>query len=712
MEIPPSLWHNPSMLSRAGRQILLLLLAAGAVRLAPAQSSRPGWGSVPYHDAAGTGVTFRVWAPNATSVFVPGDFNGWSQTATPLGKDLTNGVWNGCWSGDVSGATNGQQYKYYLHYPGGNGYLSGNTVWRHDPRARKVVNAGTSAGDNDIIYDPAAFNWTNDVAPTPAQNDLVIYELHIGTFYATNAAASPQGKFTDATNRLDYVKSLGVSAVEVMPISEFPDPASWGYDPVDLFAADNASYGGPDGFKALVKACHARGLAVLLDVVQNHYGQTDLDLWDFDGWSGNGNGGGDYFYQTAPQCCTSWGGRPNYSRPAVCDFIQQNFQMWLGECHVDGFRWDTPDTMRYAGSTYIPEAVTLINNINAFIHTNYTGKFSIAEDVQGVGFDSTWDTSYPGAVTPILASSTDAGRDLNALAGYLAYNVRFGGNAGANRVAFLESHDVVGDLNNGTRLATAIDAATPDSWRARKLSLLGAALTFTAPGVPLLFQGQEMLENQPFSSSRPVDWSKTNTYRGIVNGYRDLIALRRNFDGGTAGLKGDQISFLQIDNSNKLLAYRRWSTSNPTQDVVVVANLTGAARTNVTVPFPRAGNWFVHFNTDATNYSGDFTGLGTNAVVATGANPAAALTLGAYSVQVLSPAPLAPALTVTLANRSKTIAWPVAYAGWTLQSATNLGGNAAGWTAVSPTLYQTNAGVISVTFTPAGANLFYRLQQP
>jgi len=685
-------------------KVLLLAAILWLPGAAAAQSSRSGWGATPYHDAAGTGVTFRVWAPNAASVSVPGQFNSWSTTATPLGKDLTNGVWNGGWSVDVKGVTNGAQYKYYLSHAGTN-------FWKNDPRARKVASSGSSDSDNDLVYDPTAFNWTNDSPVLVPLNDLVIYELHIGTFYNPNSSGSVPGKFTDATNRLDYLKSLGASAVEVLPIAEFPGYQSWGYNPADLFAADNYAYGGPDGFKTFVKACHARGLAVFLDVVHNHYGPMDLELWNFDGWDGGGSGGGIYFYQTSPQCCTSYGPRPNYSRQPVADFIQQNFQMWLEECHVDGFRWDTPGLMMNADSTLIPEAATLITNLNTFIHTNYTGKTSIAEDVMGGGFDTTWDTTYPYVVTPVLTNTVDASRDLSVLTNALAYNQRFGVAADSNRVVFLESHDVVGDLNGGTRLAAAIDPATPDSYRARKLSLLGAALTFTSPGVPMLFQGQEMLENQPFSSSRPVDWTKTSTYGAIVRFYHDLICLRRNWDGGVAGLQGGQISFLRVDNSNKLLAYRRWAADQPARDVVVAANLAAAALTNYALPLPRAGIWYVHFNSDSTNYSSDFSNLGTNQLTATGTSPAAALTIGPYSVMVLSQTPLNPALSITGTNRTGIINWPAAYAAWTLQSAANLAGNPAAWKAVPATQYQTNTPAISVTITQTGAGAFYRLSQ-
>ncbi len=680
----------------------LCCVCAAAGEMALAQSSRPGWGSIPYHDTSGTGVTFRVWAPDATSVFVPGQFNGWSTTATPLGKDLTNGVWNGNWSADVTGASVGQQYKHFINY-------NDSGIWRHDPRARKVVNSGTGSGDNDYIYDPTAFNWTNDAPVAPALNDLVVYELHIGTFYNPNSGSGLQGKFTDATNRLDYVKSLGVSAVELLPVAEFPGPASWGYNPADIFAADNSSYGGPDGLKTFVKACHARGLAVFLDVVHNHYGPTDLDLWDFDGWDGGGSGGGIYFYQTSPQCCTSYGSRPNYSRPQVADFIQQNFQMWLEECHVDGFRWDTPGLMMNAGSTFIPEAATLIANINTFIHTNYAGKISISEDVYNAyGFDSAWDTSYPYSVTPVLTATNDAGRDMAVIANAIQYNVRYGGTAGSARVAFLESHDVVGDLNNGVRLATAIDSNTPGSYRARKLSTLGAAVTFTQPGVPMFFQGQEMLENQQFSTGRPVDWTKTNTYSGIVRLYHDLIRIRRNLDGNVPGLKGDQCSMLAVDNVNKLVAYRRWKTGTTGQDAVVVANFAGVTRSNYSLTFPQAGIWHAQFNSDSTNYSADFGNQGTSTVAAT---PNGGVTIGPYSALVFSQLPFPPRLAISLTNSSLAISWPASFTGWVLDSTPTLTGNPVPWVQVPVAQYQTNATAIFINATPSAGGSFYRLRQ-
>src|SRR5208282_3741194 len=156
---------------------------------------------------------------------------------------------------------------------------------------------------------------------------------------------------------------------------------------------------------------------------------------------------------------------------------------------------------------------------------------------------------------------------MDVIANAIQYNVRYGGTASSARVAFLESHDVVGDLNGGVRLVTSIDPVTPNSYRARKLSTLGAVLTFTAPGIPMVFEGQEMLENQAFDSSLPVDWTKINTYSYIVRFYHDLISVRRDIQGYTPGLEGSECRIYQEDNVNKMLAYRRWASANSSQDV-------------------------------------------------------------------------------------------------------------------------------------------------
>ena len=450
--------------------------------------------------------------------------------------------------------------------------------------------------------------------------------MHIGTF----PSSSSPSRFIAATNKLDYLKSLGINAIEVMPVAEFGNAnSSEGYDPAQPFAVDNVQYGGPDAFKTFVIACHARGLAVLLDVVHNHYGTGDLDMWDFDGFAGTNSqgGGGIYFFQTNVNLqITPYGAtRPNFNSQQVDNYVSNNIVMWLSEYHVDGFRWDDPYTLTHDNAgNYIPNAGNLLNGINNMTHANYPGKISIAEDVIDTwGFDSSWDTGYPSYFTPVLTNTVDANRNMNLVTYAIQNDISYSGfAAGFGRVVYLESHDVVYGPNGGERLVTAIASNAPSSYRARKLSTLGATVTLTAPGVPMIYQGQEMLESNAFYSYTPLDWTKTNTYSGIVQLYRDLITARRDLKGYTPGLEGDQCSVLWSDNTSKLVAFHRWKSGTTNQDAVVIANFANVNYNNgYNLNFPYAGTWYVHFNTDSTNYSSDFGNNGSTVVTASG-NPA------------------------------------------------------------------------------------------
>jgi 1,4-alpha-glucan branching enzyme len=509
--------------------------------------------------------------------------------------------------------------------------INGVTPWKRDPRNRK-----TSEG-NSAIYDPSAFSWVGDSFSPPALKDAVIYELHVGTFYDPNPFDSSPGTFWNAINKLDYLKGLGINVIEVMPAAEFPGESSWGYNPSDPFAVENLGYGGPDAFKTFVKACHQRGVAVLLDTVHNHYGPTDLDLYEFDFWSGGGNGGGIYFYQADGFCCTDFGRRPNYSRTQVRSYIQDNFRMWLDEYHLDGFRWDTPYVMmHYNGDVYIPEAESLIENVNNMINTQYSGKINICEDSGWVpGFQSEWREDFHDGVTSQLTLTDDTQRDMNALSSEIS-----GGGVGLGRVIFTESHDTAGDLNGHTRLPPNIDSADPTSFYARKRSTLGAVLALTSPGVPMLLEGQEMLEERPFGSFNSLDWSKVTSRSGIVQLYNDLVHLRRNLDGVSSGLKGVNVNVTAVDNTNKLIAYRRWDTGAIGDDVVVVANFANVARTGYTISFPKTGTWYVQCNSDWIKYASDYTSFGTRGSVVASGNPATAkIDIARYSALVFSQVP-------------------------------------------------------------------------
>jgi 1,4-alpha-glucan branching enzyme len=585
------------------------LLAAAVKPAFSAASSRPGWGATPYF-TGGTGTTFRVWAPNASSVGVFGTFNAYNTgAAAPL---FSEG--NGVWSVDVTNAVVGYQYKYYIN----------NSLQKQDPRCRRQV----SSTGYCYIYNGTNFNWSGDNFAYLPQNDTVIYELNIGTFNDTNPSDGNPGTFSSAMNRLPYLKQLGVSAVEVMPINEFPGNFSWGYNPSDLFGVESA-FGGPDGFKNFVKACHTNGIGVLVDVVHNHYGPTDLDLWQFDGSyvsQGGTNYGGIYFYQTPGYCCTTWGNtRPNYGTQQVRNFIQDQFTMWLDECHVDGFRWDSPGSMLNSSAGYITDGQTLIQQISSMIHTTYVGKLNIGED-QGwlsgtAGFDSTWYASpFQNYVVSQLTPSSDTARNMGSIDAAVNANHNGYGASGWGNVLFTETHDSAGDLNGGQRVPVQIDAANPTSYFARKRSTLGAAITLTSAGIPMILQGQEMLTTNQFGAdeAEALDWSRTNTFSNIVSLYTDLIRLRRNLDGRSSGLKGWSSSTMWQDNANKLIAYRRWDTGASGDDVVVIANFANTTWPSYNVPnFPKSGTWYTLFNSDSKKYGSDYSDVGPTSIVVT-----------------------------------------------------------------------------------------------
>ena len=563
-----------------------------------AQSSRPGWGATPYAGAGGTGVTFRVWAPNATSIHVFGTFNNWVTNNLPMVKETPAS--NGVWSLDVPAARPGHGYKYSIN----------NQIRRRDPRARQVIHSGEAPA---IIYDANAYQWNTPEFLPPSRDQLVIYEMHIGTF---------GGTFTGAAARLDHVAALGANAVQLMPVAEFAGDHSWGYNPSDPYAVES-TYGGPDGLKAFVDACHERGLAVLLDVVHNHYGPDDLgnSLWAFDGWPG-ASGSGIYFFQDAARSQTKWGPRPDYSRPEVRKYISDNIRMWIDEYRVDGFRWDATLFMRFTTNfTTIAEGEQVLREIGTMMAAEFPEKIHIAEDhvndnlvtyplPAGLGFQSEWYRPFHATLTAHIAS--DEWRDTSVIASMLNYSNH------TARLIYTESHDESGDHNadeGALRFTTEISPGQPFGYLARKKTTLAAALLMTSPGIPMLFQGQEMLENELFSDLLPVDWTKTNTHAGIVRLYTELAGLRRSrYDAGF-GLSGPLVH-TSVTNNGTMLLMRRGVENLPQFDDFVIANLSSNFVEGYWIDFPTNGTWYTHFNSDHASYSPDFGSWGSTEVFA------------------------------------------------------------------------------------------------
>ncbi len=587
----------------------------------------PGMGAV----AHAGGVTFRVWAPHAQRVSVVGSFNGWDGARHPMQADA-----RGIWLGEAAEAKVGDQYKFLLTTE--RGELS-----RIDPYAREV----TGSVGNAIVHDKS-FDWKEDDFQIAKQNEQVIYELHVGTFNDEADDTAP-AQFEGVLARLGHLRRLGVNVIQIMPVGEFAGDRSWGYNPAHIFSVELA-YGGPLAFKRFVKRAHKMGIAVILDVVYNHLGPTDLDLWQFDGWSEN-NRGGIYFYNDE-RAKTPWGEtRPNYGSGEVRQFICDNVLMWLREYHVDGLRFDATQFIRSVDGSRergLPEGWSLLQWINARIDEQCAGRVTIAEDLEneerltarigvgGAGFGAQWDGNFVNPIRQAVIAPKDEQRSLAAVRDALLY--RYNDDA-FRRVIYSESHDAV--ANGRSRVPQEVDQKDPTGWYAQKRSTLAAAMVFTAPGIPMLFQGQEFLEGDSFRDTVPIDWDQNDAFRGIVRLYRDLIGLRLNREGSTRGLSGQYTQVHHLNEERKVIAFHRWEKGGPADDVVVVANFLHEPQDGYVIGFPAPGVWKLRFNSDWQRYSAAFEGHPTADVEAEpgerdGFPCHGTFALGPYSVAIYS----------------------------------------------------------------------------
>jgi 1,4-alpha-glucan branching enzyme len=312
-------------------------------------------------------TTFRVWAPFVDSVAVR--INGGAVVPLIREPGHTDPA-DATWIGTVSGTKAGDQYRYVIR-------LGGATREFNDPRAQQLSGfglpdgfglAGNDGKPKSVLVDN---NFSMPAFTEPAFNSMVIYEMHIGTFSNT---------FTGAVQKLDYLRNLGINAVEVLPITQnplfpdhIPEDHDWGYDPVQFFAV-KSKYGTPNEFKEFVKQCHQRQIAVILDVVYNHLVDNNL-LKEFGGFATPEIPGGIFLYG-GERANTGFGPRPDYGRPQVRQYINENALLLLREYSVDGLRFDDTIDMRTFGPRRLdnPEGAELLREINLISSARNPGR--------------------------------------------------------------------------------------------------------------------------------------------------------------------------------------------------------------------------------------------------------------------------------------------------------------------------------------------------
>lgn len=570
------------------------------------------------------GATFRVWAPNARAVYVTGEFNSRVRDDASL---LTRDD-NGHWFGFIPGVQDRHRYKFYIVGEGREGY-------KRDPYARELETPFPS----DCIVRRSDFPWHETGYRTPDFHNLVIYQLHVGTFF-TPRLPQKGGTALDVASKIPYLADLGVTAIQLLPIQEFSTEFSLGYNGVDYFSpemdfavadADLPAYIGPvnallaakglqpytiadlrgemNQFKALIDLCHIYGLAVILDAVYNHAGgefgeeglyYLDLQREDGGHWNSlyftdRGHAGGLVF---------------DFGKPEVRDFLIQNATFFLSEYRVDGFRYDQVSVIDHDGA---PHGWSFCQDLTATLHHAYPSAFQKAEywgvnplivqsPSHGAGFDASLTDGLRIAIRDVIDSASRPDQrplNMNGLARSLWPE---GFREQWRIVQGPENHDLV-YKNREQRVARLGHPDDPRSWYGRSRARVATGISLTAPGIPMLFMGQEFLEDKQWSDNFQYDANLLLYWAGLDCGdrqmldhlrfTRELLQLRWRYP----ALRGQGFRVIHAHDENRVLAFQRW-VEGEGGDVVVVVHLAPFNRYGYRIGFPGGGVWREVFNSD------------------------------------------------------------------------------------------------------------------
>lgn len=434
--------------------------------------------------ASDNSCLWRVWAPAVRNVDLV-LFQDQGQRA--IHRMIGNA--EGYFTLAMAGIVEGQRYAYLLD----------STAERPDPASRWQPDGVHSPS---AVWNPHNFVWTDHEWHGVPREDLVLYELHVGTF-------THEGTFCAIIERLEQLRDLGVTAIELMPVAQFPGRKNWGYDGTYWYAVQN-SYGGPRELQQLVDACHRVGMSVFLDVIYNHLGPEGNYLGEF----------GPYFKNSVQ---TPWGDAVNYDEPAcegVRAFVLHNVRQWIRDFHIDGLRLDATHAIHDSGSLHI------ISEIKAAVHEEATQLDKRCHVVAesnlneagpllgpagtGCGLDALWNDDFHHCVHTLLTSERsgyyqDFQQPLPQLEKVLNTVFAYDGNYSEHRghsygapvrelsgdrfVVSIQNHDQVGNRALGERLSQLVQ------FNGLRLS---AALMLLSPYLPMLFMGEEYGESNPF----------------------------------------------------------------------------------------------------------------------------------------------------------------------------------------------------------------------
>ena len=571
------------------------------------------------------GATFRVWAPQARSIHVIGDFNGHQRTDAGL---LTRDN-QGHWRGFIPGVKDRQRYMFYVVGEGSEGP-------KRDPYARELE----APFPSECLVRRTDFPWHDTGFLTPGVQDVVIYQLHVGTFFTPNLP-NRGGTFLDVVRKLPYLSELGITAIQLMPIQEFQTSFSLGYNGTDYFSpemdfavtdADLSTYldginrmleargltgyqmadlrGEMNQLKALVDLAHVHGLAVLLDVVYNHAGGEfgDQSLYFFDRQSTAGGHQNSLYFSDKGHA----GGLVfDFAKPEVREFLIQNARFFLDEYRVDGFRYDQVSVIDHDGA---PHGWGFCQDLTSTLHARRPEALHLAEywsvnpyivtsPPAGAGFDTTLTDGFRIAIRDVIGNASapdERPLDMTGLGRSLWPD---GFREQWRFVQGPENHDIV-YRDREVRIAKLGDPDHSRSWFARSRARVATGLSLTGPGIPMLFMGQEFLEDKQWADDFVSHRDLLLYWAGLDQGdrqmldhlrcIRELLALRRK----TPALRGEGFRVVHAHDHNRVLAFHRW-VEQQGHDVIVVAHLANFTRVDYRIGFPASGEWREVFNSDA-----------------------------------------------------------------------------------------------------------------
>jgi 1,4-alpha-glucan branching enzyme len=563
------------------------------------------------------GVHFAVWAPNAQRVSVIGDFNSWDGRVNPMRKLVPNGIWELF----IPDLPDGACYKFEVRTSGGH------LLHKADPYGRRFEVPPNTASIvwTDTTYHWRDHDWVRDRIACDAWRDrpMAIYEVHLGSWRRVPEAGNRFQTYREMAETLvPYVREMGYTHIELMPIMEHPFLGSWGYQVIGFFAP-TSRFGGPDDFKFFIDECHRHGIGVLLDWVPGHFPKDRHGLSQFDGTA--------LFEHADPRKGEhqDWGTLIfNYGRNEVRTFLLSNALYWLDEFHIDGLRVDAVASMLYldysrSEGQWVPnqfggrenlEAVEFLKQLNTITHGRVLGTVTVAEEstawpavsrpvyVGGLGFTYKWNMGW---MHDMLAYMREDPIHRRWHHGQITFSMLY---AFTEHFILPFSHD---EVVHGK--GSMLDKMPGDVWQkhANLRTLYG--YMYSHPGKKLMFMGCEFGQWREWNHDSSLDWHllQDRMHDGLRTWVRDLNhTYQREASLHEVDFDGSGFSWIDCnDNENSVISMVR-RARDPRDFTVQVANFTPVPRPSYRIGVPDGGWYREVLNSDAEIYGGSNVGNG------------------------------------------------------------------------------------------------------